>query len=209
VGVALVSLVFPLLAGTAKAVQVDNKWTGATSANWSDTGNWSAGHVPTSAETVRFDNASTANLNTIVNACAPGDLNCDGTVDAGDYVTWRKANGSAADYNAIRANFGTTPGIGFPISGIANTSVSVSGVNVGPNIGGAATNVTITGFPLRIGATGRFALTNFLYWTSSACCFSSAAHGSLPRDHACRPAHPRFSGFILLLLALHRAKALD
>src|SRR6476660_10060531 len=85
VGVALVSLVFPLLAGTAKAVQVDNKWTGATSANWSDTGNWSAGHVPTSAETVRFDNASTANLNTIVNACAPGDLNCDGTVDAGDY----------------------------------------------------------------------------------------------------------------------------
>ena len=109
---------------------------------------------PNLAETVRFDNASTANLNTIVNACAPGDLNCDGTVDAGDYVTWRKANGSAADYTAIRANFGTTPGIGFPISGIANTSVSVSGVNVGPNIGGAATNVTITGFPLRIGSTG-------------------------------------------------------
>jgi hypothetical protein len=29
--------------------------------------------------------------------------------------------------------------------------------------------------PLRIAATGTLALINFLYWTSSACCFSSAA----------------------------------
>ncbi len=45
-------------------------------------------------------------------ACAPGDLNCDGHVDAKDYVFWRKTNGPAGDYTAWRANFGSPPGAG-------------------------------------------------------------------------------------------------
>jgi autotransporter-associated beta strand protein len=45
--------------------------------------------------------------------CAPGDLNCDGHEDAGDYVFWRKNNSTpAGDYNIWRANFGTPPGSG-------------------------------------------------------------------------------------------------
>jgi autotransporter-associated beta strand protein len=50
-------------------------------------------------------------------ACAPGDLNCDGHVDAGDYVFWRKNGGlPAGDYNTWRANFGTPPGAGSGLS---------------------------------------------------------------------------------------------
>jgi fibronectin-binding autotransporter adhesin len=49
-----------------------------------------------------------------VPACAPGDLNCDGHVDAGDYVYWRKNGGTPGDanYTAWRANFGVPPGSG-------------------------------------------------------------------------------------------------
>jgi fibronectin-binding autotransporter adhesin len=50
---------------------------------------------------------------TVPSACAPGDLNCDGHVDGGDYVFWRK-NGSTppGDYDIWRANFGVPPGSG-------------------------------------------------------------------------------------------------
>ncbi len=49
-----------------------------------------------------------------------GDFNDDGTVDAGDYVTWLKSpgtfGGSPAGYNLWRANFGNTaPGAGASI----------------------------------------------------------------------------------------------
>jgi hypothetical protein len=37
-----------------------------------------------------------------------GDFNHDGTVDAADYVVWRKTGGSSDDYNIWRANFGRT-----------------------------------------------------------------------------------------------------
>jgi len=37
-----------------------------------------------------------------------GDFNHDGTVDAADYVVWRKTNGSPAEYATWRANFGMT-----------------------------------------------------------------------------------------------------
>ncbi len=47
-----------------------------------------------------------------VGSCAPGDLNCDGHVDAQDYVFWRKTNGPAGNYTAWRANFGVPPGAG-------------------------------------------------------------------------------------------------
>ena len=40
-----------------------------------------------------------------------GDGNGDGSVDAADYVVWRKMGGSQADYDAWRGNFGKTNGI--------------------------------------------------------------------------------------------------
>jgi T5SS/PEP-CTERM-associated repeat protein len=40
----------------------------------------------------------------------PGDYSGDGTVDAADYVVWRKTDGSQAGYDAWRANFGATAG---------------------------------------------------------------------------------------------------
>jgi PEP-CTERM motif len=42
----------------------------------------------------------------------PGDFNHDSTVDAADYVVWRKTGGSTDDYNTWRANFGATAGSG-------------------------------------------------------------------------------------------------
>jgi autotransporter-associated beta strand protein len=49
-----------------------------------------------------------------IEVTAPGDFNHDGTVDAADYVTWRKNGGSSADYDSWRAHFGQTytPGNG-------------------------------------------------------------------------------------------------
>ena len=37
-----------------------------------------------------------------------GDYNGDGSVDAADYVVWRRTDGSPAGYNTWRANFGAT-----------------------------------------------------------------------------------------------------
>jgi hypothetical protein len=42
----------------------------------------------------------------------PGDHNEDGTVDAADYVAWRQAAGTPAEYDEWRANFGVTAGGG-------------------------------------------------------------------------------------------------
>jgi probable HAF family extracellular repeat protein len=42
----------------------------------------------------------------------PGDFNHDGTVDAADYVVWRKTGGSQDQYNTWRAHFGQTAGSG-------------------------------------------------------------------------------------------------
>ena len=38
----------------------------------------------------------------------PGDFNHDGTVDAADYVVWRKTDGTPAGYNTWRTHFGQT-----------------------------------------------------------------------------------------------------
>jgi hypothetical protein len=38
----------------------------------------------------------------------PGDFNNDGTIDAADYVIWRKTGGSPGDYTTWRTNFGST-----------------------------------------------------------------------------------------------------
>jgi hypothetical protein len=37
---------------------------------------------------------------------APGDFNFDGVVDSRDFVLWRKASGTLADYDTWRATFG-------------------------------------------------------------------------------------------------------
>jgi len=42
----------------------------------------------------------------------PGDFNLDGSVDAADYVVWRKTGGTPAGYNTWRANFGQPSGSG-------------------------------------------------------------------------------------------------
>jgi hypothetical protein len=50
----------------------------------------------------------------------PGDYNQNGTVDAADYVVWRKNDGSQAGYDLWRTNFGRTAG-----SGASNSSAVV------------------------------------------------------------------------------------
>jgi hypothetical protein len=45
-------------------------------------------------------------------ATVPGDFNFDGTVDAADYVVWRKNDGTPSGYNAWRAHFGASFGPG-------------------------------------------------------------------------------------------------
>jgi hypothetical protein len=42
----------------------------------------------------------------------PGDFNNDGTVDAADYVVWRKTDGTPAGYNTWRTHFGEPAGSG-------------------------------------------------------------------------------------------------
>jgi hypothetical protein len=47
----------------------------------------------------------------------PGDYNSDGTVDAADYVVWRKTDGTQEGYGIWRSNFGATAGTGSVGSG--------------------------------------------------------------------------------------------
>jgi hypothetical protein len=44
--------------------------------------------------------------------CLPGDSNCNGSVDAADYVYWRKNDSTPAGYDSWRANFGRAAGSG-------------------------------------------------------------------------------------------------
>src|SRR5205085_9189396 len=53
-----------------------------------------------------FNDASNTTIN--LEVTAPGDFNHDGSVDAADYVVWRKNGGSSADYDNWRAHFGQT-----------------------------------------------------------------------------------------------------
>jgi hypothetical protein len=51
-------------------------------------------------------------LTTLPDDSLDGDYNDDGTVDAADYVVWRKTDGTQAGYDAWTANFGQTAGRG-------------------------------------------------------------------------------------------------
>jgi len=54
-----------------------------------------------------------------LNAGIPGDHNGDGSVDAADYVVWRKNDGTHEKYDTWRANFGQTASSG----GVSNATV--------------------------------------------------------------------------------------
>ena len=59
---------------------------------------------------------TTGEVTFLAAAGLPGDFNNDGTVDAADYVVWRKGLSTAtytpAAYNVWRANFGASLGVG-------------------------------------------------------------------------------------------------
>ncbi|HEX2477358.1 MAG TPA: right-handed parallel beta-helix repeat-containing protein [Lacipirellulaceae bacterium] len=56
-------------------------------------------------------------------AALAGDYNGDGTVDAADYVVWRKTGGSQSSYDQWRTNFGHTGGSGSGATGFASAAV--------------------------------------------------------------------------------------
>ena len=54
-----------------------------------------------------------------------GDYNGDGTVDAADYVVWRKSGGSQAGYDTWRQDFGKPAGLGTGVAGAATSQAAV------------------------------------------------------------------------------------
>jgi Tol biopolymer transport system component len=76
--------------------------------DWSSrTGNFAAVVLPALAPGLMW-NASQLNFNGTIGVSIAGDYNANGTVDAADYVLWRKIGGSQDDYNTWRANIGRT-----------------------------------------------------------------------------------------------------
>lgn len=70
---------------------------------------------------VNYDNPTFAQL--VVVESIPGDFNQDGTVDAADYIMWRKTDGTQAGYDTWRAHFGETVGGGAGAGGSDNLAV--------------------------------------------------------------------------------------
>jgi fibronectin-binding autotransporter adhesin len=66
----------------------------------------------------------------LISVSVPGDFNGDGTVNAGDYVLWRKSpstyGGNPAGYNLWKANFGAIAGAGTG-GGLGGTNVPEPG----------------------------------------------------------------------------------
>jgi T5SS/PEP-CTERM-associated repeat protein len=75
------------------------------------TGQYANVNLPTIGGSLGWD---TSQLYTtgVLSVILLGDYNKNGTVDAADYVVWRKTDGSPAGYNLWRANFGRTAGSG-------------------------------------------------------------------------------------------------
>ena len=100
---------FEILKATTLANTNNNYFTTVNLPN-NDTTNWSVSYTATSV---------------LVNALGTGDFNHDGIVDAGDYVVWRKSDGTPGGYSAFRRNFGNTvPGSG---SGLETAGVPEPG----------------------------------------------------------------------------------
>jgi T5SS/PEP-CTERM-associated repeat protein len=75
----------------------------------------------------------------VLSAFLPGDYNGDGTVNAADYVVWRKNDGTQAGYDTWRANFGRTAGSGLGANANAGvpepaTLIMLAGVLIGCSI---------------------------------------------------------------------------
>jgi hypothetical protein len=83
-------------------------WTGTRS------GLFSVFDLPTLGGLLSWNTAQLYTNGTLsVTGPAPtGDINGDGHVDAADYVTWRHTGGSQEEYNAWRAHFGESSGLG-------------------------------------------------------------------------------------------------
>jgi Tol biopolymer transport system component len=70
--------------------------------------------LPTLAGTLEWDvsNLYTTGVLAVAASGLPGDFNQDGSVDAADYVAWRKSVGTQDAYNLWRAHFGQSAGSG-------------------------------------------------------------------------------------------------
>ncbi|MEX2309562.1 MAG: hypothetical protein WD738_18315 [Pirellulales bacterium] len=71
-------------------------------------------NLPTLAGDLEWDlsNLYTTGVLAVAATFLPGDFNADGAVDAADYITWRKNDGSQQGYDTWRAHFGQTAGSG-------------------------------------------------------------------------------------------------
>ena len=84
-------------------------------------GNW-AGNVPAGGYGSFASSVTNMQVDYVrVYAGLPGDFNLDGTVDTGDYVVWRKTDGTQDGYDTWRVHFGQTAGSGAD----ANTTAAV------------------------------------------------------------------------------------
>jgi autotransporter-associated beta strand protein len=84
-------------------------------------GNITLGTVPAGFTYSLFNDTVSKTIQ--LEVTAPGDFNHDGTVDAGDYVVWRKGLNTKytlADYDVWRAHFGQTysPGSGVSLNAV-------------------------------------------------------------------------------------------
>lgn len=104
----------------------------------------------------------------------PGDFNQDRTVNAADYVVWRKTNGSAAQYAEWRSNFGKDAGIpgGGGILNVANASVAISGLTF-------ANGKAFTGGAIQFENTAQGSITNCTFVGNAAVNDGGAIYGNV------------------------------
>ena len=67
--------------------------------------------------------AGTGNLRFHVPEPLSGDFDRSGSVDAADYIVWRKTDGSQETYNVWRANFGSTANVGVSTAAVPEPSI--------------------------------------------------------------------------------------
>jgi hypothetical protein len=77
-------------------------------------GTFSSIQLPTLASGLQWNTSQlyTTGVLSVASAGIPGDFNHDNSVDAADYVYWRKNALTSADYNLWRGHYGQTAGSG-------------------------------------------------------------------------------------------------
>lgn len=73
----------------------------------------------------------------------PGDFNGDGSVNAADYVVWRKNDGSSASYDEWVANFGNTNGSGSTFGSVPEPNTSLLLIIAGVLLAGATSRPSL------------------------------------------------------------------